>query len=138
MKTTQKFETINVQGRDVPLVNAFNRLGQAVPLRGTKAPEACAHTGATWSSDLDMRCPRCGGRLFLPPKMLARLPEEQLETMYRLWQAAGCPPWYGSAWGIVPEYWFTVEHPLFVGLTGGLPVANRNAIRFAEAVGALP
>lgn len=138
MKKTQEFETITVQGREVPLMNAFNRLGQPVPLRGTKAPEACAHTGATWSSNLDLRCPICGARLFLPPKILALLPEVTLEEMHRLWSAAGWPPWYDGAWGIVPEYWLMIDHPLFMALTGGLPVSKSRAIIFAEAIGALP
>ncbi len=134
----QEFETITVQGREIPIVAAFDRQGHPVPLRGDKMEFLCDHAGATWSYNLDIRCPICGARLFLPPKMLALLPEATLEAMYRLWCAAGWPPWYDGEWGIVPEFWFMVEHPLFACLTGGLPVQNSRAIQFAEAIGALP
>lgn len=137
MKKSRQFETIEVQGREIPIVCAFDRQGKPVPLRGDRQPEACDHAGATWSSDLDMRCPHCGTRLFLPPRMLARLPEQMAEQMAQLWRAAGFPPWHDGEWGIVPGHWFRVEHPLFT-VTGGLPVLNTRAIGFAEAIGALP
>ena len=70
---------------------AFGPDGQPADLVGDVTPENCNHAGATWVSNLDMRCPRCGSRLFLPGRLLAYLPEATIERMNAAWEAAGWP-----------------------------------------------
>jgi len=130
--------TITQQGQTfyVPLVVAFDRHGKPVDLVGDITPENCDHKGATWSSNLDMRCPRCGSRLFLPPRLLAYLPEEVIEVMHALWAASGWPEFHGGSdpgWSITPEHWTLTEHPLFAHV-GGLPVRTDRAEVYADAL----
>lgn len=109
---------------EIPVVFAFDQQGQPVDLVGDIEPEACSHTGATWSSNLDMRCPHCGSRLFLPTRFLACKPEAEIEEMHSLWVRAGWPEFIGGReahWSILPEYWTVIEHPLFAAV-GGLAV----------------
>ena len=115
-------ETIDVEGTAVPIVAAFVN-GQPAPLIGDTVVSACDHRGATWSSEFALYCHKCGARLFLPPRLLAHLPEQQIEQMATLWHLAGCPPWYGDHWGITPGYWTIIAVPTFA-MTGGLPVLN--------------
>lgn len=105
----------------IPIVVAM-RGRQPLPLLGDLVPEQCDHDGATWSPDLDLRCPRCGSRLFLPPRHLALRSEAVIETMHHLWCQAGWPPYSpNNRWSIVSDYWTIVDHPLFAHV-GGLPV----------------
>jgi len=67
---------------EVPVGVACGRVGQPLDLVGDVVPEQCKHAGAGWSSNLDLRCPRCGSRLFLPTRLLAYLPEATIERMY--------------------------------------------------------
>jgi len=121
-ETLADFDTVHISGVDVPIVNAFMH-GRPTPLIGCTDPEACDHAGATWSSDLELRCPTCGSRLFLPPRFLACKTESEIDQMHSIWHAAGCPPWYPSGWGIVPQYWHIAPIRQFAAL-GGLPIRN--------------
>lgn len=102
----------------------FDR-GAPVCCMGSLAPEDCDHTGETWSTDLGVRCTRCGARLFAPPNVLAKRCRAAGEEMYHLWTAAGRPrlavPWWGDRVWVDPEIWVIVDHPLFTNV-GGLPV----------------
>lgn len=125
--------TFEHQGQtfNVPVVKAFGPDGKSVELVGDLEPANCDHAGACWSSNLDMRCPRCGSRLFLPPRHLARREEEELETMYAAWVRAGWPEFSGGKWFILPEYWTIIPHPLFAHV-GGLAVRTDRLEDFAE------
>lgn len=133
-----QFETITADGLTVPIVVALTPTGRPVPLAGDVEPAECSHLGATWSSDLDLRCSSCGAPMFLPPRLLARKTADELVSMYGLWRAAGCPPWYPQAlnfpagWGIVPQYWRVTEVAGF-GSLGGLPVQLSRLDRFELA-----
>jgi len=129
--------TFTHQGQtfNVPVVVAFGPNGKPVDLLGDVEPENCDHAGACWSSNLDMRCPRCGSRLFLPPRFLARRSEEAIETMHALWVRAGWPEFIGgqaARWNMRPEYWTVIPHPLFAHV-GGLAVRNERLDSFPEA-----
>lgn len=135
----QQFETITVQGLEVPLAAALSRAGRPAPLAGDVEPGACNHLGASWSASLDLRCASCGAAMFLPPRVLAFVAGERIEAMRGLWRAAGCPPWYpasvgypNGAWGIVPKYWRVVDAVGF-GQLGGLPVRLAQWARFELA-----
>ena len=124
--------TFEHQGQtfEVPLVVAFGPNGKPVDLAGDRAPEDCDHHDAIWSSCFDMRCPRCGSRLFLPSRFLAHLAEDDNERMYDLWCAAGWPSATGGKWHVGDD-WTLIEHALFAAL-GGLPVRNDRAEYFAS------
>jgi len=130
--TLADFESMDIDGAAVPIVTAFVH-GQPAPLIGDMIASACDHHGATWSSDLALRCPFCGVPLVLPPRLLAHLPEQRIEQMFRLWQAAGCPPWYPSGWGITPGYWTILPIRQFT-MAGGLPVLNERVASIREDV----
>lgn len=115
-----------------PVVVAFGPDGKPVDLIGDVEPENCDHAGACWSSNLDMRCPRCGSRLFLPPRFLAGRSEETIETMHALWVRAGWPEFSRGAWHILPEHWTVIPHPAFAHV-GGLAVRNDRLNSFPEA-----
>ncbi len=121
MLATIDVETITMQGIEIPIAAALDQDGRPAPLIGDVAPENCDHAGVAWSDCLDLRCPRCGAPMFLPARFLAYVDGETLDIMHQLWQTAGCPPWTGSGWGIVPEYWKIVHMSAF-GEVGGLPV----------------
>jgi len=122
MNDLRDFETIDVPGIGaVPVVTAFDQDGQPVPLIGDVEPEDCSHVGAAWSPNLDMRCPRCGVPLFLPPEKLAYLPGEVVDTMHVLWTIAGWPEWWRGGWHYKPEDWTMTEHVLY---PDGIPVSN--------------
>jgi DNA-directed RNA polymerase subunit RPC12/RpoP len=106
-------------------------------LIGDVEPADCDHAGACWSSNLDMRCPRCGSRLFLPPRHLARRPEEIIDDMHRLWCAAGWPEFVGGHWSIVPGGWTVIQHPLFAHV-GGLPVRHDKLAGYTLAADSYP
>lgn len=123
-----EFETIAIEGIEVPIAAALARDGRPTPLIGDLEPMLCDHRGATWSGELALCCPRCGAPMFLPPRFLANKSEERIAAMYELWRAAGCPPWYGrsvdhpnGSWGIVPKYWRIAQAQGYDDL-GGLPV----------------
>ncbi len=129
-------QTIPVMDEDgavqcVPVVTAFDKQGHAVPGTAHVEPEACDHKGASWSADLDIRCPKCGMRLFLPPQYLANQPEDRITEMYCMWRAAGCPEWGGLDWLCVPEFWTVLKRPGFEAL-GGLPVSRRKLEAFLQ------
>lgn len=107
---------------NVPVVKAFGPNGKPVELIGDIEPENCDHAGARWSSNLDMRCPRCGSRLFLPPRFLANRAEDLVEEMHAAWVKAGWPEFHGGQWSM-NEHWQTVAHPLFAHV-GGLAVRS--------------
>ena len=111
------------------VVKAFGPDGKPVDLVGDREPENCDHAGACWSSNLDMRCPRCGARLFLPPRHLAERSEEVLETMHALWERAGWPEFHGGKWS-TNKHWQVVPHPLFTHV-GGLAVRADRLENFA-------
>jgi hypothetical protein len=137
LETLADFETLDIADANgvavaVPIVVAFVA-GQPAPVIGATIASACDHHGATWSSDFDMRCPFCGVRLFLPPRLLAHLPEQWIEQMDALWHAAGCPPWYGDHWGITPGYWTILPVRQFA-MTGGLPALNERVAQIRADV----
>lgn len=122
----------------IPVVVGFNADGNfqtAADLarRQRIDPVDCNHTGATWSSNLDMRCPHCGSAMFLPPRLLAHLPAFAIWAMNLLWSAAGWPEWRGDAWSIIPDKWDLRSHSLF-DYIGGLPVRHDRQWNFAEAL----
>lgn len=117
--------TVVIPGADalrleVPIVPAIHN-GQFAELAGDRDPSACDHAGAGWSDNIELRCARCGAQMFLPPRVLANLPAETIEEMYRLWRLAGWPSYSGRRWHYDAERWTLLDHPLFVAL-GGLPV----------------
>jgi hypothetical protein len=81
---------------DVPVAVTFGPDGKPADLVGDVAPEDCDHAGQMWSDCLDLRCRRCGSRLFLPGRLLARRDEETLERMHAAWCAAGWPSFTGG------------------------------------------
>ena len=110
---------------EVPVVVAFDRSGKPADLVGDVQPEDCNHAGARWSSSLVMRCPRCGSRLFLPPKLLAYLSENTIERMHSAWCGAGWPEFRGGitpGWSIIPDKWTVVDDLPDFDHVGGLPV----------------
>lgn len=138
-------ETITLRtsdGQDVkiPIAHAFGPDGKPAELIGDIEPQNCDHAGACWSSCLDMRCTRCGSRLFIPPRHLARRPEEIIEDMHRLWCAAGWPEFVGGKdghWSIVPGKWTVIQHPLFAHV-GGLPVRHDKLAGYTLAADSYP
>jgi DNA-directed RNA polymerase subunit RPC12/RpoP len=131
--------TFEHQGQtfEVPVVFAFGPDGQPADLVGDVEPEHCNHAGATWSSNRDMRCPRCGSRLFLPGRLLAYLPEATIERMNAAWEAAGWPEFRGGStpgWSIIPDRWTVVDVLPDFAHVGGLPVRCDRAETFWEAI----
>lgn len=133
-------DTITVQNQgqtfDIPIAVAFGPAGGPVDLVGDLAPEACNHAGQTWSSCLDLRCGRCGSRLFLPGRLLAYLPEAQVERMHSAWCAAGWPAWRSGdtpGWRI-SDKWRVVDDLRDFDHLGGLPVRCDRWATFTEAV----
>lgn len=130
--------TFEHQGQtfEIPIVVAFGPDGKPAELIGDIEPQNCDHAGATWSDCLDMRCPRCGSRLFLPPCLLAYLAEDTIETMHALWTAAGWPAFIGGQdphWSIIADKWTLLEHPLFAHMAG-LPVRHDRREVFADVL----
>ena len=110
---------------DVPVAVAFGPDGKPVNLVGDVTPEDCNHAGATWSSCLDMRCPHCGSRLFLPVRLLAYLPETTIERMHAAWGAAGWPEFRGGdnpGWRGSPDKWKILDDLPDFDHVGGLAV----------------
>lgn len=121
----------------IPVVVGFSRDGSVVTAADLAArarvdPAKCDHAGASWSSNLAMRCQKCGSPMFLPPRLLAYLPAVTIAAMDVLWSAAGWPEWRGEAWHI-NEHWTLHQHPLFDHV-GGIPVGKGYEDRFADAV----
>jgi hypothetical protein len=127
---TLTIHLIDGQEMELPLVVAFTADGEPADLVGDVAPEHCDHKGATWSDCFDLRCPRCGSRLFLPASKLAHRPEAEIEKMHVLWVGAGWPSWSSGGWR-VPDGWTLHSHPFFVTV-GGLPVRNDRYEVFAN------
>jgi len=129
---TVTVKTASGETFEIPVAFAFGPDGQPADLVGDVIPENCDHAGACWSSNLDMRCPRCGAKLFLPPRFLAGRCEEVLEAMYTFWEAAGWPEFCGgqvARWNTIPDKWTVLDHPLFAHV-GGLPVRADKAWAF--------
>jgi hypothetical protein len=127
-----------IDGATIPVVVGFNPDGSFqtaadLALRQRIAPDDCDHAGAYWSSNLDMRCPRCGIPLFLPPRYLANRAWPEIGVMHQLWETAGWPEWNGLAWNIIPTKWKIYEHPLFIHC-GGLPVRNDREEKYYDAL----
>lgn len=121
----------------IPVVVGFNRDGSFqtaadLAARARVDPATCDHAGASWSSNLAMRCQRCGSPMFLPPRLLAYLPAETIAAMDELWIAAGWPDWRGEAWH-VNDHWTLHQHPLFDHV-GGIPVGEGYEDSFADAL----
>lgn len=133
-------DTVTIQFSDgqtlaVPVVSAFGPDGKPADLVGNVTPEKCDHAGAHWSSNLDMRCSRCGSRLFLPGRLLAYLPEDTIERMHALWCAAGWPEfrtWPEPGWHITPEHWTVVDDLPDFAHCGGLAVRRDRLALFQE------
>jgi hypothetical protein len=129
--------TFEHQGQtfDIPLVVAFGPDGKPAELVGDSKPQNCDHAGACWSDCLDLRCPRCGSRLFLPSRLLAYLDEETIERMHTAWCAAGWPPFIGGAephWNVIPDKWTLLDDLPDFDHVGGLPVRNDRLATFSE------
>lgn len=90
--------------------------------RTFRDPATCAHVNASWSQDLEIRCPDCGRDMFLPPSLLAFMSAADLTAMEALWRAAGWPRWNNwlLAWSTGPD-WVLVDNPFFKHLDG-IPV----------------
>jgi hypothetical protein len=130
---TITFETPTGQIFEIPFVVAFGPDGKPADLVGDVEPENCDHAGQTWSDCLEMRCTRCGARLFLPGRFLARRPEEVLERMYAAWCAAGWPSFIGGQgahWTDHGAGWQMLPLPDFQHV-GGLPVRADKLEAFA-------
>jgi len=95
--------------------------GNPIPVLGDKEPDCCDHAGATWSQDFDIRCPRCGARLFLPPGVLANKDQHTAASMYRCWRDAGSPEYSNRDGWIFGLHQAVQNHPLFEG-AAGIPV----------------
>ncbi|MBN1139925.1 MAG: hypothetical protein JXM73_25365 [Anaerolineae bacterium] len=109
---------------EAPLALAFDAQGNVVPVVTDLGAQAtCRHEGAVYSSNLDVRCPQCGARMFLPPRFLACLDYQQLDIMYMMWEKAGWPEWGDGRWRFNPRRWTVERHSLFEA-TGGIPVNN--------------
>ena len=118
---------------EVPVGVACGRVGQPLDLVGDVVPEQCKHAGAGWSSNLDLRCPRCGSRLFLPTRLLAYLPEATIERMYAAWCAAGWPEFrcgITPGWSILPEKWTLCDDLPDFDHCGGLAVRSDRLATF--------
>jgi len=127
-----------IDGVTIPVVVGFGPTGawltaRELAERETNNPLVCNHSAATWSSNLDMRCPDCGSPMFIPPKLLAYLTAETIAAMKLLWKAAGWPAWSGNAWSIIPDKWTIFEHPFF-DHCGGLPVRNDRTEKYYDAL----
>jgi hypothetical protein len=125
-------------GVTIPVVVGWNDDGSYQTARGLAQrklidPSACDHAGATWSSNLVMRCPKCGSSMFLPPKLLKYLPAATISAMDLLWSAAGWAEWHDSGWYILPEHWTIEEHPLFAHC-GGLALRNDRRAQYFDAM----
>jgi len=121
---------------DVPIVPSINTWGGFTELSGLIEPEQCDHRLSSWSSNLALRCPRCGAPMFLSARLLAGIPGDVLEDMYAAWSAAGCPPWSGDGWRTDPAHWTLIVYPLFPII--GLPVRNDRLPAFQSAVQEVP
>ena len=122
----------------IPVVVGFNPDGSFLTARelvqrALIAPSHCDHAGATWSSNLAMRCPQCGSSMFLPPKYLAHRPAATISAMDLLWSAAGWPEWGTDAWRILPERWTIEAQPLF-DHCGGLPVREDRRVQYYDTL----
>lgn len=127
-----------IDGFTIPVVVGFGPNGELqtaadLARRQRIDPAACNHAGATWSSNLDMRCPKCGSPMFLPPRLLAYLSAATISAMDLLWSAAGWPEWRDLAWSIRPEFWAIEQHPLFAHC-GGLAVRNDRREQYYDAL----
>ena len=127
-----------IDGITIPVVVGFNSDGSfqtAAALARTQRidPIDCDHAGATWSSNLAMRCPKCGSAMFLPPRLLAYLPAAIIQAMDLLWSAAGWAEWRGESWSIIPDKWKIEQHPLF-DHCGGLAVRNDRREEYYDAL----
>jgi hypothetical protein len=125
----------------IPVVVGWNPDGSMITARDLAArprlePEQCNHAGATWSANLELRCPRCRQPLFLPPPLLAYLPASTITAMDILWSAAGWPEWGTEDWWFLPEHWTLTAHPLFAHC-GGIPVRHDHLQQFQDALAEL-
>lgn len=123
--------------RPIPIVTGINpdrsrQTATQLAGRTLRPADQCAHTGATWSANLALRCPQCGSPMFLPPHLLARLSASTLTAMHELWRAAGWPEWSQGGWRLA-SHWTVIAHPLFAHC-GGLPVRNDLHARYNDAV----
>jgi hypothetical protein len=123
-------ETILIQGTAVPIAPALDAGGHPVDLIGDIESWGCDHKGQMWSDCLDLRCVRCGARLFMPGRFLALRSAEVIETMHAAWVRAGWPGMTGGAWCIRSDMWTILQDPLFAHV-GGLPVRNDRLADFA-------
>ena len=122
--------TGNGQTLEIPVAAALGADGQPVDLIGNLEPWSCDHTGQRWSDCLDLRCVRCGARLFMPGRFLALRSAEVIEIMHSSWVRAGWPSMSGGSWCIRSDMWTVLQHPLFAHV-GGLPVRNDRLADFA-------
>ena len=125
--------TLEGQTFEIPIAVAFGPDGKPVDLVGDVEPQHCKHAGQTWSDCLDLRCTRCGSRLFLPPKLLSYLADDVIERMHAAWCAAGWPAFCGGEnpqWSIVPGKWTLCDDRPDFDHVGGLPVRNDRLATF--------
>lgn len=119
---------------EIPVAVAFGAGGRPVELGGDLEPWQCDHKGQTWSDCLDLRCVRCGARLFMPGRFLALRSAAELAEMHGAWVRAGWPAMSGGSWCIRSDRWTVLQHPLFAHV-GGLPVRNDRLADFVEVAG---
>lgn len=123
----------NGQTLEIPVAAAFGPNGEPVDLIGDVTPENCDHKGQTWSDCLDLRCARCGARLFMPGRFLANRPAEVIETMHALWVRAGWPSFRGGDaphWSVKASQWTVIDLAEFAHV-GGLAVRRDRLDSFA-------
>ncbi|MBN1954826.1 MAG: hypothetical protein JW900_07225 [Anaerolineae bacterium] len=126
-----------------PLAQAFDPHGHVIRVAPDRTPAKCDHAGAVYSCQLDMGCPRCGARMFLPPRFLANLEADVIEAMHNCWGDAGWPWYSGGRWttvgGIQPDgtaTWTVLPHPLFA-MVGGIPVRHDKVLDWTSKWGGL-
>lgn len=133
-----EFATVEMPGStqavSLPVAWAFDAQGNPVPMQIDRSPLNCGHEGSQYSSNLDVRCPRCGAPMFLPATVLANIDRATIDEMDRIWSDAGWPEYRRGEWATVPTHWTYQSHPLFANV-GGIPVRTDKLAQWLEKYG---
>ena len=128
---------LTIENRIIPVVTGFAENGAPQPIQQLtdqplKQAIDCAHQRASWSSSLELRCPDCGAPMFMPPRLLAYLPNSTIAAMHMLWCAAGWPVWGPNGW-LMTDAWTLHDHYLFYHCEG-LPVRQNREAQYWDAL----